>query len=124
MSAAAQAEGERRNPCLRCGACCAHYRVSFYWAEADDASPGGVPVALTERLNAHRCAMRGTQKSQPRCIALEGRIGEAVQCRIHPQRPSPCREFEASWAAGEAQPRCDDARQRWALPPLTPADWT
>lgn len=21
--------------CLRCGACCAHFRVSFYWAEAE-----------------------------------------------------------------------------------------
>ncbi|HBP8873638.1 TPA: YkgJ family cysteine cluster protein, partial [Escherichia coli] len=25
------------NPCMRCGACCAFFRVSFYWAEADDA---------------------------------------------------------------------------------------
>ena len=24
------------NPCVTCGACCAHFRVSFYWAEADD----------------------------------------------------------------------------------------
>jgi hypothetical protein len=29
------------NPCVSCGACCAHFRVSFYWAEADDA-PGGI----------------------------------------------------------------------------------
>ncbi|MEG6657786.1 YkgJ family cysteine cluster protein, partial [Pseudomonas aeruginosa] len=21
------------NPCLTCGACCAHFRVSFYWGE-------------------------------------------------------------------------------------------
>jgi hypothetical protein len=98
--------------------------VSFYWAEVDEVTPGGVPAALTERLNAHRCAMRGTQASRPRCIALEGRIGEAAQCRIYPQRPSPCREFEASWASGQAQPRCDDARERWGLRPLTPADWS
>ncbi|EEX7666747.1 YkgJ family cysteine cluster protein, partial [Escherichia coli] len=23
------------NPCMTCGACCAFFRVSFYWAEAD-----------------------------------------------------------------------------------------
>ncbi|MBB8903342.1 YkgJ family cysteine cluster protein, partial [Escherichia coli] len=22
------------NPCITCGACCAFFRVSFYWAEA------------------------------------------------------------------------------------------
>ncbi|EMK5322830.1 YkgJ family cysteine cluster protein, partial [Escherichia coli] len=22
------------NPCMTCGACCAFFRVSFYWAEA------------------------------------------------------------------------------------------
>ncbi|THB82127.1 YkgJ family cysteine cluster protein, partial [Pantoea allii] len=24
---------EISNPCVSCGACCAHFRVSFYWAE-------------------------------------------------------------------------------------------
>lgn len=28
------------NPCLDCGICCTHFRISFYWAEADD-TPGG-----------------------------------------------------------------------------------
>ncbi|MLR39642.1 YkgJ family cysteine cluster protein, partial [Salmonella enterica subsp. enterica] len=23
------------NPCMTCGACCAYFRVSFYWAEGD-----------------------------------------------------------------------------------------
>lgn len=35
------------NPCMTCGACCACFRVSFYWAEGDDAS-GRVPASLTE----------------------------------------------------------------------------
>ncbi|ENJ4382725.1 YkgJ family cysteine cluster protein, partial [Salmonella enterica] len=35
------------NPCMTCGACCAYFRVSFYWAEGDDAS-GRVPASLTE----------------------------------------------------------------------------
>ncbi|EKJ0223351.1 YkgJ family cysteine cluster protein, partial [Escherichia coli] len=25
------------NPCMACGACCAFFRVSFYWAKVDDA---------------------------------------------------------------------------------------
>ena len=36
------------NVCQPCGACCAHFRVSFYWAEADDAPGGFVPAALTD----------------------------------------------------------------------------
>lgn len=37
------------NPCMTCGACCAYFRVSFYWAEGDDAS-GRVPASLTESI--------------------------------------------------------------------------
>lgn len=29
------------NPCLSCRACCAFFRVSFYWAEADDGGVNG-----------------------------------------------------------------------------------
>ncbi|ENB3270628.1 YkgJ family cysteine cluster protein, partial [Escherichia coli] len=46
------------NPCMTCGACCAFFRVSFYWTEADDAG-GKVSVSLTEQISPfHRC-MRG-----------------------------------------------------------------
>ncbi len=24
------------NPCINCGACCAYFRVSFYWAESTE----------------------------------------------------------------------------------------
>ena len=111
------------HPCLRCGACCARYRVSFYWAEADDATPDGVPVALTEGISPHLRAMRGTNQPQPRCIGLQGIIGAAVHCAIHPQRPSPCRAFLPSFENGTANPRCDEARAAYGLAPLTPADW-
>lgn len=111
------------HPCLRCGACCASFRASFYWAEADDATAGGVPVALTEVLTPHLRVMRGTNQAQPRCVALDGRIGEAVRCSIHPQRASVCREFLPSFENGEPNSRCDSARARYQLPPLTPADW-
>ncbi|EHY16121.1 hypothetical protein AC74_1138 [Escherichia coli 2-460-02_S4_C1] len=47
------------------------FRVSFYWAEADDAG-GKVPVSLTEQISPfHRC-MRGTNQKNPRCVALAG----------------------------------------------------
>ena len=111
------------HPCLRCGACCAAYRVGFYWAEADDGA-GPVPAALTEPVGPLRRAMAGTARgATPRCIALAGHLGARVACTIHPERPSPCREFAASHAHGQAEPRCDDARARHGLPPLTAADW-
>ncbi len=113
----------RANPCLACGACCAYFRASFYWAEGDDATPGGVPVALTEKLTPVMRVMRGTNQPQPRCIALEGDIGRAVRCTIHPQRASVCRDFPAAWESGEPHDRCDAARARHGLPPLTPDDW-
>lgn len=113
----------RPNPCLSCGACCAYFRASFYWAEGADATPGGVPVELTRPLTPHRRVMNGTDQPQPRCVALLGDIGSAVRCTIHPQRASVCRDFPASWEDGEHNPRCDAARARWGLPPLTREDW-
>ena len=47
-----------------------------------------------------------------RCVALEGRIGESVGCSIYTLRPSPCRDFEASFEFGQHKPRCDEARAR------------
>ncbi|VFU16293.1 Flagellin N-methylase [anaerobic digester metagenome] len=114
---------ERPNPCLTCGACCAYYRASFYWAEADDETPGGVPVSLTRKLNEYRRVMIGSEGSKPRCIALEGTIGEQVYCTIYERRSSVCREFEASWSNGKRNERCDAARIAWGLPPLEPDAW-
>jgi Predicted Fe-S-cluster oxidoreductase len=113
----------RANPCLSCGACCAYFRASFYWAEGDDATPGGVPVALTEKLTPHLRVMQGTDRRPPRCVALLGDIGSAVRCSIHPQRSSVCRDFVPSWEDGSHNPRCDQARAVWGLSPLTPEDW-
>lgn len=114
------------NPCITCGACCTAFRVSFYWAEAGD-EPDQVPVEMTEPLTAHRLAMKGTKGgSCLRCVGLVGTPGVDAYCGIHPRRPSPCRGFEASWEAVDARetnPRCDESRARYGLPPLTPADW-
>lgn len=112
------AGGDDGNPCLACGACCARFRVSFYWSEADDAPGGWVPRGLTVQISPHLRAMRGTEAGCGRCEALEGRLGERVACRIYAQRPSPCREFAWHGEAGRTNPRCNDARAAFALPPL------
>jgi hypothetical protein len=109
-----------RNPCLDCGACCAHYRVSFHWSEAERFLGGVTPADRTTKISPHRIAMLGTASTPPRCSALEGCIGKAVSCSIYAQRPSPCREFEASWVNGLHSERCDQARSAHGLPPLEP----
>ena len=80
--------------CQRCGACCALFRVSFYWAEADDAPGGTVPVALTRPVGSlHRC-MAGTEARPVRCVALQGEVGRSVACGIYEQRSSTCRSVQ------------------------------
>src|SRR5690606_40699314 len=99
------------NPCLTCGACCAHYRVSFHWSETERFLGGVTPPELTEKITPHRVAMRGTcGGSAPRCIALEGQVGVDVRCTIYEKRPTPCRELEASWHGGGPSDGCDRAR--------------
>lgn len=108
--------------CRNCGACCAAFRVSFYWAEGDDAD-GVVPTALTHKVGPLRRAMRGTEGSAPRCVALSGEVGKLTACSIYALRPGPCREFTASWEDGVANEACDRARHRHGLLPLRPEDW-
>lgn len=103
------------HPCQTCGACCASFRVSFYWAESDEAPGGTVPVALTQAVSPHLLCMQGTHAREPRCVALQGEVGLAVGCRIYPLRPSPCHEVQL----GDAQ--CLKARQRHGLPMAIPA---
>lgn len=112
----------RPDPCQRCGACCASFRVSFYRGEAVP-GPGAVPEHLVEDVSPFLVAMAGTTRRPPRCVALEGELGQQVSCSIYALRPSTCREFAASWSSGEHEPRCDAARARVGLGPLTPEDW-
>ena len=95
--------------CQRCGACCAVFRVSFYWAEADDASGGTVPVAWTRQVSPQLRCMAGTEVAPVRCIALAGEIGQAVGCRIYDQRSTTCRSVEP----GDSQ--CRKARAAMPL---------
>ncbi|HEX7114659.1 MAG TPA: YkgJ family cysteine cluster protein [Steroidobacter sp.] len=94
------------NPCLRCGACCATYRVSFYWAEAEHY---GLPDSLIEKISPWHACMAGTGEPQPRCCALDGIIGKAVSCLVYEQRPSPCRELQLG------EEKCNRARVRHGL---------
>lgn len=106
------------DPCMRCGACCASFRVDFDRADLASACAGGVPDALTLPLTATLVRMRGTDGVPPRCIALEGEVGVAVRCSIHSLRPSPCREFAPYAALGIGDDACARARARHHLPPL------
>lgn len=105
------------NPCLTCGACCAHFRVSFFWGEAQSAG-GSVPDDLLIPISPSYVAMSGTQCKPARCIALIGDIGKAVHCTIYAERSTTCRNFHASWQHGEHRPDCDKARIAHGLAPL------
>ena len=110
------------NPCLRCGACCAHFRVSFYWSEAEPFLGGSVPPELTSPINPYRSAMQGTLGAPVRCVALEGEVGEATCCSIYDKRSSTCREVEPWGPDGQPNEKCTRARAAHNLPPLDPAD--
>lgn len=113
------------NPCISCGACCAYFRVQFYWREANaQDSKHPVPQHLFEELtDQHRC-MKGTaDKHRPKCEALAGRIGQDAKCSIYELRPTPCRAFKASYEDGVRHSRCDEARAWHGLRALTKADW-
>ncbi|PUA17930.1 YkgJ family cysteine cluster protein [Glaciimonas sp. PCH181] len=111
------------HPCLRCGACCAHFRVAFHWMEADAEGGGVVPSEFTVKLDPHRVAMHGTEGAKPRCLSLLGEVGKDASCGIYLQRPSPCHDLQPAWENGEASPQCDRARIAHGLEPLTVGDW-
>ena len=112
------------HPCLSCGACCATLRVSFYWREAnpeDQSKP--VPEEYVEFGDYKYSVMKGTNQKNPRCLALEGELGKKTSCKIYENRPSPCRDFIASYQNGQHEPKCDEVRLKIGLRPLTPSDW-
>jgi uncharacterized protein len=98
-------------PCQGCGACCAFFRVSFYWGEA---SARGLPERWTRQLTAHHSCMAGTSQREPRCHALDGHVGRSVACVVYEQRPSPCREVQPG------DEKCARARESHGLPALHP----
>ncbi|WOE30967.1 MULTISPECIES: YkgJ family cysteine cluster protein [unclassified Acinetobacter] len=97
--------------CLNCGACCAFFRVSFYWAEGLN-----IPEHYTEPVNSLYSCMVGTNQKNPRCSALSGIVGQAVSCDIYTQRSSSCQEVRA----GDQQ--CNKARRAYQMIPLISID--
>ena len=106
------------NPCMACGICCTYFRISFYWAEGDDAPGGFVPADMTEKLNDHMRCMKGSNSVPRRCGALAGEVGSSVMCTIYENRPTPCREFPVYFDDGTPNPKCDELRATIGLPPL------
>ncbi len=111
---------EINNPCITCGACCASFRVSFYWGECSNGF-GRVPAELTEEVTQFRRAMIGTTGKNLKCVALTGEIGNCVSCSIYEVRSSVCREFAFSWQDGVQNERCDSSRVAHGLSPLKPS---
>jgi hypothetical protein len=95
--------------CQRCGACCAYFRVSFYWAEAWSR---GLPDPLVEKVNPQMACMAGTNRRNPRCLALHGKLGEEVHCSVYELRPEPCRQLQPG------DEKCLEARRSKGLAPL------
>lgn len=116
---AAPASATPDNPCLDCGACCAHYRVSFYCGELTGGLGGFVPAELTSQVTPLIACMQGTESGHGRCVALRGELGRpGIHCTIYANRPSTCRDF-ASWLPdGTPNPDCQALRQQLGLPPL------
>lgn len=102
---------DKENICLSCGACCAAYRVSFYWSEAKEL---GLADEMTEKVNNWRVCMAGTNHRSPLCRGLQGIVGRQVFCLVYEKRPSPCRELQPG------DDKCNRARVRYGLDRTSP----
>lgn len=105
------------SPCLTCGACCAAFRVSFYWGECQSAG-GTVPDALTLQVTPYHACMKGTETNPVHCTALVGTPGKRVSCNIYESRSSTCREFDIFNEDGSVNEACTKARAIYGLPPV------
>ncbi|MBK9160034.1 MAG: YkgJ family cysteine cluster protein [Nitrosomonadales bacterium] len=99
------------NPCSGCGACCRHFRVSFYHGELDTQPGGHVPADLTVSFTPFRVCMKGTEAGNGRCISLL----DDLRCGIYALRPSVCREFPALMPDGSLNPDCVRLRAKFGI---------
>lgn len=100
-----------QDACLSCGACCAYFRVSFYWAEGLE-----MPDDHVEAISPVYACMTGTNQKNPRCIALGGTIGEQVSCTMYQARSSSCKEVQI------ADSQCNKARIAHQMIPFVQVD--
>lgn len=116
---AAANDSSANNPCLSCGACCSHFRVSFYSGEIAGETEGTVPVELVTQVGPLRACMKGTELGGAPCIALRGQVGQpGVHCSIYELRPSPCRDYPIWMDDGSPNPDCQRLRAAIGLSPL------
>jgi uncharacterized protein len=107
------------NPCLSCGACCQHFRVSMYMGELASLPGGTVPDELVSTVNPVMVCMKGTEAGNGRCVALRGTVGQpGIRCEIYGARPTPCREYRVWADDGTPNPDCQRLRKNLNLPPL------
>jgi len=110
------------HPCQTCGACCAHFRVTFSKEELEPL--GATPRSVVVNPDQNQVTLKGTEvRHSIGCKQLHGKVGQLVACGIYEQRPSPCRVFEASYESGHKNIRCDEARAKHGLRALTKQDW-
>lgn len=114
---------DKLHPCQKCGACCSIFQVAFRSHELS-ANSFHVPSEFAVKISDEMMALKHQNPNKPRCRALKGHIGQEVGCQIYDRRPSPCRNFSASYENGEHNARCDAARARMGLAPLTTSDWS
>lgn len=105
------------NPCLACGVCCHHFRISFYQGECYS-NGGTVPDDKVIPITPFFVAMRGTEKGNGKCVALSGEIGHNIGCQIYSSRPSVCRAYHVWDENGEPNPKCQELREKHGIPPL------
>ena len=84
-------------PCTECGRCCAHGYVVLIQSEEE---AEGIPVEMLREGDPSRPNdyLRPGEVAMDcrngRCVALSGKIGFAVSCRIYSTRPQMCRTYE------------------------------
>lgn len=123
-------------PCTSCGACCSAVTLVV------DVTPGEAarlnqkrrvtlplidrlsPIErLTEAMTGCYTSMFGglttqvmkSNKVTGRCVALRGRVGQAVSCAVYALRPESCRSFQP----GNSE--CNRLRQQRGLEPIVVA---
>lgn len=109
-------DDEKKNPCKTCGACCTHFRVSFYQGELKS-NGGFVPEELVTQITPFYVAMKGTEQGG-RCISLSGEIGKNISCDIYHNRSSSCRMFPVWMEDGSPNPKCQELRKINNLKPI------
>lgn len=87
--------------CTSCGACCQTWEV-IEVSEGEGREISDMVEASTA-MPGFSLAMKTTGLER-RCVALEGKVGSCVSCRIYAKRPMVCRDFSPGDSA------CLDAR--------------